>query len=273
MGIAGVICKAHWRRKKHMRRLLLLIALSVMGAGQMKATPLACATGQTLAYYETTYTSQASACSIAGLDFYDFNAAMYGVIGNSGPGTAPFTAASIDITPVDGPGGVGFLITPVSTFQATATGVRDVDIPIQVVCDNGMACLTSIFMSISGSATASNVSGGTAGEGFLTESYCPGSVVPPCSGGSGTQDITLAINPSSPSTVSQTVPFSGVSGLSLDKDIGAIGNNGSATVTSVEDLFSVAVPTSVPTPEPSTLLLLEGGLIGLALFSIRRRLV
>ena len=94
-------------------------------------------------------------------------------------------------------------------------------------------------MSISGSATASNVSGGTAGEGFLTESYCPGSVVPPCSGGSGTQDVILRITPSSPGTVSQTDTFSGVSGLSLDKDIGAIGNNGSATITSVEDLFSV----------------------------------
>jgi hypothetical protein len=256
-----------------MRRLLLLIALSVMGAGQMKATPLACSTGQTLAYYETTYTSQASACSIAGLDFYDFSSGAFGVLGNSGPGTTPFTTASISITPVNSASGVGFMITPTSTFQATATGVRDVEIPFQVACDNGTACLSSVYMSISGSATASGMSGGTSGADALLESYCAGGVAPPptapCSGGGVTQ-ATLTITPSSPGTLSQTSTFSAVSELAVSKDIQALGNNGSATVTSVEDLFS-STSTSTPVPEPSAALMLGGGLLGLALLSIRRR--
>ena len=101
-----------------MRKLMFLVVLATIGAGQMKATPVVRAQPN-VAFYEATYTSQANGCSIAGLDFYNFNSGDFGVAGNSGPGTAPFTAASVDITPVNGPGGVGFLITPVSTFQAT----------------------------------------------------------------------------------------------------------------------------------------------------------
>src|SRR5208283_5967289 len=106
---------------------------------------------------------------------------------------------------------------------------------------------------------------------LLTESFCPGGVAPPptapCSGGPVTQDM-LTITPSSAGTVFQTATFSGVSELSMGKDIDAFGNNGSATVTSVEDLFLVQ---PVSTPEPSVALMWGSGLLGLALLAMRRR--
>jgi hypothetical protein len=251
-----------------MRKLMFLVVLSIIGAGQMKADP-AC-TANTAAFYETNITTHANACSIGGLDFWLFNSANAGTTA-SGPGSSPFDPTQIEITPVSGSSGIGLVITPLNTngFQATATGVRDLELPFQVACDNGTNCLTSIFMSISGTATASGISGGTNGMDMLTESYCIGGVVPPptapcppATSGAVTQDI-LPITPSSPGTVSRTDTFSAVSQISMLKDIQAMGNNGSATVTSVTDLFS--------TPEPSTLLLLGSGLAGLALLSKRRR--
>lgn len=249
-----------------MRKLMFLVALGVIGAGQMKADPLC--TANTLAFYETNITTQANGCNIGALNFWLFNAANAGTSA-SGPGSAPFNPTQIEVTPVSGPSGVGFLITPINVngFLATATGDRDVEFPFEVGCVDGTTCLTNVFMSITGSATVSNVSGGTNGLAVLTESYCPGGSTPPPGGPCFTQD-SLAINPGGPGTVSRTDTFSAVSKLSMDKDISAIGNNGTATITSVLDLFLVP-PTS--SPEPSTILMLGAGLAGLALLSRRRR--
>jgi hypothetical protein len=254
-----------------MRKLMFLIVLSIIGAGQIKADPL-CPTA-TVAFYETSFTSHANACSIGGLDFWAFNGPNAGTSA-SGPGSTPFNPTQIEITPVSG----GITITPlnVNGFQATATGVEDLEVPFEVACDNGTNCLTSIFMSISGSATASNVGGGTNGVAALTELYCIGGVLPPpgapCPPGSsgGVAEDSLNIGPSGPGTVTKTDTFSAVSQISMYKDIIAMGNNGTATITSVTDLFTSAPPPT-PTPEPSTLLLLGSGLAGLALLSKRRR--
>jgi hypothetical protein len=257
-----------------MRKLMFLIVLSIIAAGQIKADPL-CPTA-TVAFYETSFTSHANACSIGGLDFWAFNGPNAGTSA-SGPGSTPFNPTQIEITPVSG----GITITPlnVNGFQATATGVEDVEVPFEVACDDGTNCLGSIFMSISGSATASNVGGGTNGLAALTETYCMGGALPPpgepCRG-SGVPQDSLNIGPSGPGTVTKTDMFSAVSQISMNKDLIAMGNNGSATLTSVTDLFSGpgGVPLSVPapTPEPSTMLLLGSGLAGLAfVFKWRRR--
>lgn len=50
-----------------MRKLLFLIALGIIGAGQIKADPLC--TANTLAFYEATITTQANGCNIGGLNF------------------------------------------------------------------------------------------------------------------------------------------------------------------------------------------------------------
>ena len=121
---------------------------------------------------------------------------------------------------------------------------------------------------------------GTNGLAALTETYCMGSALPPpgmpCRG-SGVPQDSLNIGPSGPGTVTKTDMFSGVSQISMNKDLSAMGNNGSATITSVTDLFAgpggrpLSVPASTSTPEPSTMLLLGSGLVGLAFLSKWRR--
>ena len=147
----------------------------------MKADPLC--TANTLASYMANITTQANGCSIGGLNFWLFNAANAGTTA-SGPGSTPFNPSQIEVTPVSAMGGVGFLIAPINVngFQATATGIEDAEIPFEVACANGTDCLSSVFMSISGSATPSNVGGGTDGASVLTESYCPGGATPPPGG-------------------------------------------------------------------------------------------
>ena len=137
----------------------------------------------------------------------------------------------------------------------------DVELPFEVKCISGN-CISSIFMSITGTTT-------NAATNVLTESYCLGGVAPPptapCIGGPAiTQDILTVSGSSTGQTRTDT--FSGVSQLSMTKDIQGIGNTGTATITQVQDLFNV-----VSTPEPSTVLLLGSALLGLALLSKRRR--
>jgi len=245
-----------------MRKLMFVVALSILGAGQVKADS-ACVAG-TLASYDAVGFS----CNIAGvLDFSDFSGPA---VTASGPGTSPFTAAQVEITPTT-VGGIGLIITFPGGDMANGTGVRDVNMPFEVTCIAGPACLNNVFMSITGTATGTTTSNQSAGQDRLTESYCIGGIAPPptapCpppSGPSQIEDI-LNINPGSPATVSETDTFStAVSSLSMTKDIGATGGDGSATITQVQDLFLVS------TPEPSTILLLGMGLAGLALLSKRR---
>jgi hypothetical protein len=224
----------------------------------------------TLAYYEANITSAASGCSIGNLNFFDFNTGDFGAF-PSGPGSSPFTASQIMLTPVNTSGSGGFMITPVSTngFQATTTGVRDIEIPFEVACADGSSCLSGITMSISGTATGTTMGGQTAAQDALTETYCLGGVVPPptapcpgAGGGAVTQRL-LTIGPASSGTSSETDTFTAISELSINKDLQATGNSGTATITSVEDLFN--------TPEPGTLLMLGMALPGLGFLYRRAR--
>jgi len=232
---------------------MLLIVLSIIGARQVKADSICVAASL------ATYVSQGS-CNIGGLDFSNFSTTSPAGIASAGP-TTGLTTSQIEITPTT-VGGVGLIITFVgNTDEAFATGAQDIELPFEVNCVGGSACLNNVFMSIAGSVTGTTAGGFTPGVDTLTETYCP------CPSGSGnptTQDI-LSIGLSSPGTLSRTDTFSSISQLSINKDIQALGNNGTATITQVQDLFTVS------TPEPGTLLLAGSGLAGLALLAKHRR--
>jgi hypothetical protein len=249
------------------RLLLLAAVVALLGAGQLRADTLdsAC-TANTLAYYETNVTTQANGCSVGGLNFYGFNASTSGTT-NSGPGSTPFTPSQIEITPVSNSNGSGFLIAPLTPngFEATATGYEDVDVPFVVSCPDQSNCITDIYMSLTGSVTGTTAGGLTPGADKLTETYCAGKS--PCSGPSATQEyLVIGLGNTSDS---HEYTFPGVSNLYIDKDAQANGNNGTATVSSIEDLFSTTT-TMQSTPEPSAILLLAAGLAVLTLVSRRR---
>jgi hypothetical protein len=259
-------------------KMMLLLSFGLLFSTiQAKADPVC--TTNTLAYYISNVTTSANGCSIGNLDFWGFNGSNAGVT-NSGPVSSGFTASQIELTPVSMGGEAGFMIAPVTSggFTATATGVADAEVPFLVGCADGSSCLTDIVMSITGSATGTTSGGMTPGQSKLTETYClGGTIVPPtgpCVGGSGVAQNLLTITPTSSGTATVTENFAGVSQISVDKDIQATGNNGTASITSVGDLFSTG-GTTVSTPEPSALLMLGLGLIGLVTgsrYSRRQRL-
>ena len=271
-----------------MRKLLFLVVLSIFGAVQVKADP-ACASGQSLAYWATNYATAAQACSIGGLDVWGFSDTGTSVPSSSGPSAIPaFNATTIEITPVT-TGGDGVLISGfggLALESVGVTGVQDLEFPFLVKCDNGTTCLSSVAMTIIGSSTG----GAAGGQDVLTETYCGGGTyVPPTApcvnpGGIPVQD-KLSINPGvvypgcPASSNCETDNFSAVSILSMNKDFGAYSGlqgvsggsgGGTATIISVEDLFS-PTGTPPPVPEPSAILMLGSGLLGLALLSVRRR--
>jgi len=245
-----------------MRKLLFLVVLGIMGAGQVKADST-CAVGTVLSYASVT------SCNFGGLDFSSFSDII-----NASPGLAAFTAADLTVTPVSNANGVGFVITPTApadwaTNQASQT--LDLNFAFVVTCVSGTPCIDDIYEALAGSATATTVGGGTNGVDTLTESYCLGTSTLPVgstcpgsiTGGMSSQTVTLTPTSGSPQTSNPT--FSAVTSLAMDKDISAQSFNGSAAVTSLTDEFSL-----VSTPEPSAFLMLGSGLL-LALLSMRRR--
>jgi hypothetical protein len=246
-------------------KLVLLFSFGLLFTTvQAKADPVCGA--NTLAFYIANVTTAANGCSIGNLNFWGFNGSNAGVT-NSGPVASGFSASQIELTPVSMGGESGFMITPVSSggFSASATGVADAEIPFLIGCADGSKCLTDIVMSLSGTATGTTSGGMTPGQSKLTETYClGGTTVPPtgpCVGGSGVAQNLLTVTPSSSGSATVQENFAGVSEISMDKDIQAMGNNGTASITSVGDLFSTGSTTS--TPEPSAFLMLGLGLVGL----------
>jgi len=261
-----------------MRKVMFLVVLSIIGAGQLKADP-ACPTAS-LAFYVANFGAVATPCDIGTLAFSGFGAAANG-FNSSGPASAG-GEANLLITPIlSGVDGVGLMLTYNSTtvtWTANATGALDAEVPFEVKCLSGTACLTDVFMSLTGTSTGTGTGTDPGNNDLLTETYCLGAAAPPptapCApGGGSTVQNTLVINSSnSGSTQQKTDTFSAVSQLSIAKDAFAGGNGafpgGTSTITQILDEFSTG---PVTTPEPSAVLMLGSGLLGLAVFSIRRR--
>jgi len=246
---------------------MLVALLGFVGMGTAKADPT-CAVG-TLATYVSMYSG---GCTYDGLIFSGFGAGATGVSGLGVPSTSATAENYITITPFIGVDGAGLEFTATSgTWTAMSGQAIDAEVPFEVSCVSGTACLTDIYASMTGTAT-----GGSPGnQDLLTENYCTTPTPPPFPPSCGNIPPLSISGTSTSTTVSETISgFAATSEISLSKDMGAFENGsgypqGTATITDVINEFSTTTPPS--TPEPSGLLMLGTGLVSLLGYGLRRR--
>jgi len=243
-----------------MRKLMFVAVFSILfGVGQAKASP--CASGTIASYASTT-------CTIDGLTFSNFTP---GVLAAS-PGLAAFLSTNIVVTPVSNASGVGFELTPLAPADWTtnqSSQTLDLDWQFVVVCTNGTACIDDIFEQIAGTVSAATPPLTLGGADTLTETYCLGSFTLPtgsCPSGdtAGEQILTTS---SAHQTVTANPGFTAVNAFAMNKDVSVQSfQTNTASLTSLFDQFSL-----VSSPEPNSFSMLIFGLLGIGLFSLRRK--
>jgi hypothetical protein len=253
-----------------LKGLMLVALVSLAGLGTAKADPATC-TAATLAVYISTY---ASGCEIgtSGIVVSDFS--KLDVVNGSSLGTA-----FLEITPISGVDGPGLEFTAASPstnpWTSTPGYALDAEVPFEVSCLSGTACLTDLYMAMTGTSTGTGTGTDPGSNDLLTESYCLGTAPPPpsCTGTAYKQDLLYINSSTIGTTVTQTDTFAAATTeINIGKDMGADGNgvsSATSTITDVINEFSTTTPT--PTPEPSSLLMLGSGLLALMGFGLRRR--
>ena len=249
-------------RTTHRRKFtfLSLIALSGLTAGLSFGA--ACVSG-TVADYQAL---GVGGCTIdVGGDTLLFS--NFSFIQAASGQTVGGSATQINLLPIFTASTAGFDITPIGTLSASATGVNDVELIFKASVVGGASLITGLNVSITGSAGASNVSGGTAGAVTLLEDFCRGGSLPPgsCPAGQGGTlvDFQKITGPAAGVTMTHDNVFAATSALSILKDLQVSGNNG-AIASSVTDFKNLVVLTAVP--EPSTSLGVGTALLALGLF-------
>jgi hypothetical protein len=251
-----------------MKGLLVAAVLGFVGMGTAKADPT-CVAG-TLTTYVSTYST---GCTYDGLIFSGFGAGATGVSGLGVSATSTTAENYITITPFIGADGAGLAFTATTgTWTATNGQAIDAEVPFEVSCANGTACLTDIYAAITGTSTGSAPGNGD----ILTEGYCTTPTPPPFPPSCSQIPQLSIVGTSSSTTAAYTVTgFAATSEISLSKDMGAFENGngaqGTSTITNVVNEFSTNSTPPPTTPEPSSLLMLGSGLVSLLGFGLRRR--
>jgi len=209
------------------------------------AGPLPTCVNGTYASYE----ALSSGCVLGNLLFTNFSDIEFSV--------APaliLTPASITVMPDSFPLDEGLDFN--ASWIVTGTGELESTLTYEVQTLNSAATLNGISLSFNGVGSG----GGTSTD---TETYCIGSALGTAS--CPTTNQTISVSNGSDGPFSQS--YSPTSVLSISNQIIVAANGGMATISDVNDNY--AQLSSIP--EPASLALLGGGLIGIGLLRNRRR--
>jgi hypothetical protein len=229
-------------------RVLFLACVTFISMLTLAAAP--CVSGTLTSYIALGNTG----CTIGGDTFYNFQ--LLPPTGAASGGATPVPATAITVEGLgpagtSGAAGVAPLLTSdigldfEAVWAATAGQTLDDNIAFDVSVGNGAAAITDAGIVQDTYATGN-------GNVTVTEKGCSGLVFP-C-----TQTWGVATNNSN---VVADTSISATGTLSVEKDIAVSGNDGTAGVLNVADVFS-----SSEVPEPRALPLLLGlGLVGFAL--------
>lgn len=226
----------------HKRILIALACAITLSLFTAAATPVpACQDGATLATY---FSYGSLGCQIGDKIFSNFS-----YTGPSGTGVAP-TPAGITVNTINGtniifPGDIGLSFN--GTWDANAGQTADGNIAFQVTVAGG----GPQQIEDAGIVQSAGITGN--GQSKVTENGCSGAVYP-CT---ATWGVVTLQNGQVNNFANDTI-FTPTGTISVTKDINVIGNNGTASITNVIDVFS---QTTVPEPRTVSLFL------GMALFA------
>jgi hypothetical protein len=241
-------------------KLTLTIAALLCFAGIGMATPV-CGVGLVSSYESL----GPGGCLIGGINFYNFIWSDIAFSGDVQPHDG-LKDTQANIVPLIDANGVGFEIVPLVPWVANNGGVTDADLSYQASA--GSAIITGLYLAVTGSA----------GHGSFVdaqERFCePGTPLPPdCTGTSTPQIDDLITSGTNVTAIKNRVFSAAVSSFSASKDIALDArafHSDPASVTSVINQLTIDQGTPrTGVPEPWTLALVGGGLLGIGL--LRRR--
>ena len=225
-----------------MKKVLLLLAVSLAVVSSASASATTCPTGNYSLYLAASFT-----CQSGNLFFSNF-----GYSSAANPSGIAIPALAITVTPITTDGNEGFQFAGgwnVGT-QGGSSNFQDSLITFTVM--TATPAITDLHLFFNGSFTGTGLTG-------VSENFCLNHALAGCPGGSAGQ-----INVTNPPPNFNSVGFfAPVMSVSVSKDINATsGINGTASISQVIDTFS--------SPEPQSFVLFGTGLLGLVL--LRRRI-